>query len=247
MKYTILSFSGIILIWSILTYGGLIDSLFLPTPTAVIMAGISSLFNNTLLPNVWISTLRVIGGFLASALLAVPLGIAMGMNQRLCFICEPIISLIRYMPASAFVPLFILWLGIGEIEKMAVIFYGTFFYLVLMIVDVIKNVPRSLLEASRTLGASSFQIFTLVIFKAALPGIVDALRTTFGMAWTYLCIAELVSTTSGIGYMITVGAKFLHSDQMLLGIAVIGLLGVLSDTLFALYYKKRFWYLKKGK
>ena len=247
MIYMIVAFFSVIVLWSVATYGGFIDSLFLPTPTAVIKAGIDSAKSGTLFPNIWISVYRVLGGFIAAAVLAVPLGIIMGMNEHICYFFEPIISLIRYMPASAFVPLFILWLGIGEVEKMAVIFYGTFFYLTLMVVDVIKNIPKNLIEASRTLGASSVQMFFLVIFKAAAPGIVDSLRTCFGMAWTYLCIAELVSATSGIGYMITIGAKFLHSDQMILGIVVIGLLGVLSDSLFGLLYNKRFWYLKKGK
>lgn len=245
--YEIISFAGIIVLWSIVTYGGFIDDLFLPTPTAVIMTGVRTFQDGTLMPNIGISILRVIGGFVAAAVLAVPLGMAMGISSKICHLCEPVISLIRYMPASAFVPLFILWLGIGEVEKMAVIFYGTFFYLTLMVVDVIKNIPRSLLEASLTLGAKPFQMFTHVIFRAAAPGIVDSLRTTFGMAWTYLVIAELVSATSGIGYMITTGAKFLHSDEMLLGILVIGLLGVISDGLFSLFYKRCFWYLKKGK
>lgn len=247
LSLAIVSFVIIVALWSLVTYGGLIDPLFLPSPTAVLSAGVQLWKEGTLGPNIAISALRVIGGFLAAAVIAVPLGMLMGINTTVCDLLEPVISLIRYMPASAFVPLFILWLGIGEIEKMAVIFYGTFFYLTLMVVDVIKNIPKNLLEAAKTLGATNMQMFRLVIFKSAAPGIVDSLRTTFGMAWTYLIIAELVSATSGIGYMITTGSKFLHSDEMILGIAVIGLLGVFSDAVFSFYYKRSFWYLKKGK
>ena len=105
---------------------------------------------------------------------------------------EPIIGFIRYMPASAFIPLLILWIGLGETEKMGVIFLGTFFQLTLMIMDVTKNVQNDLVDVSYTLGAKNAQIFTKVILPASLPGIVDTLRITFGWAWTYLVVAEIV-------------------------------------------------------
>lgn len=241
----IFTFITALAIWSILTYGGLVNPLFLPTPSAVVTTGIDLFANGHLLSDIGISFSRVLVGFLVAAAIGVPLGILMGSLKIMQGAFEPIIGFIRYMPASAFIPLLILWIGLGETQKMSVIFLGTFFQLTLMIMDVTKNVHNDLIDVSYTLGASKIQVFTSVILPASLPGIVDTLRITFGWAWTYLVVAEIVGASSGIGYMIMQASRFLQPDKIIVGILIIGLLGLLTDMLFKIIYRRSFSWMRK--
>jgi NitT/TauT family transport system permease protein len=239
---TFLVFLGV---WSILSYGGIVNALFLPTPTVVLATAGDLLIHGELLSDIGISFTRVLVGFLAAALIGIPLGILMGSLKIVEGAFEPIIGFIRYMPASAFIPLLILWIGLGESEKMSVIFLGTFFQLTLMIMDVTKNVQNELIEVSYTLGAKKLQVFTKVILPAALPGIVDTLRITFGWAWTYLVVAEIVGASSGLGYMIMQASRFLQPDKIIVGILTIGILGLLTDMIFKAVYRASFSYMRK--
>ena len=233
-------------VWSILSYGGIVNPLFLPTPTAVLATGVDLIVHGDLLSDIGISFTRVLIGFLVAALIGIPLGILMGSLKIMEGAFEPIIGFIRYMPASAFIPLLILWIGLGESEKMSVIFLGTFFQLTLMVMDVTKNVQNELIEVSYTLGAKKNQVFTRVILPASLPGIVDTLRITFGWAWTYLVVAEIVGASSGLGYMIMQASRFLQPDKIIVGIITIGLLGLLTDMVFKAIYRASFSWMRKG-
>jgi NitT/TauT family transport system permease protein len=130
------------------------------------------------------------------------------------------------------IPLLILWIGIGWSEKVAVIFIGTFFQQLIIIADVSRNVSHDLLDVSYTLGASRRTVVTRVLIPATLPGVMDALRVTLGWAWTYLVVAELVAANKGLGYFILNSMRGLFTDRIFLGIAVIGLLGLLTDQIF---------------
>ncbi|PLT30060.1 ABC transporter permease [Peribacillus deserti] len=240
--FTFILFLGI---WSFLSYGGMVNPIFLPTPTVVLGTAVELLFHGDLLPNIGISFMRVLVGFLAAALIGIPLGILMGSLRIMEGAFEPIIGFIRYMPASAFIPLLILWIGLGEPEKMSVIFLGTFFQLTLMIMDVTKNVQNELIEVSYTLGAKRLHVFTKVILPASLPGIVDTLRITFGWAWTYLVVAEIVGASSGLGYMIMQASRFLEPDKIIVGIITIGLLGLFTDMVFKAIYRASFSWMRK--
>ena len=235
----------ILILWSILTYGGFVSPTLLPTPGRVLSTGFNLFTNFNLSGDIFISVFRVTAGFLLAAAVGVPLGIFMGTLTVFEGLFEPIIGFIRYMPASAFIPLFILWIGLGENQKIAVIFFGTFFQLTLMIVDVAKNVPTELIEVSYTLGANKLDVFTKVIIPASLPGILDTLRITFGWAWTYLVVAEIVGATSGLGYMIMYSARFLRPDRIIVGILIIGLLGMMADYLFKVIYRRAFPWLRR--
>jgi len=153
---------------------------------------------------------------------------------------EPVVGFIRYMPASAFIPLFILWLGIGDIEKIAIIFVGSFFQLVLMVAVVAKNVHKDMLETAYTLGAKRFQVIRKVLLPASLPGIVDTLRIIVGWAWTYIIVAELVASASGIGYMIISAQRMLRTGNIIFGILTIGILGLITDYFFKWLYNRLF-------
>ena len=241
--YLILTFSSFaffLILWSILTYGRLVDPLFLPSPGRVFQAGYDLFLELGFTSDILNSVYRVMVGFLAAAIIGVPLGLIMGTFRAAEAFTEPVVGFIRYMPASAFIPLFILWLGIGDVEKIAIIFVGSFFQLVLMVAVVAKNVQKDLLETAYTLGARRFQVIRKVLLPASLPGIVDTLRIIVGWAWTYIIVAELVASASGIGYMIISSQRMLRTGNIIFGILTIGILGLITDYFFKWLYNRLF-------
>lgn len=234
------SFAFLLVIWSVLTYGGLVDPLFLPSPGRVFQAGVDLFVELGFTTDILNSVYRVMLGFIVAALIGVPLGLLMGTFKVAEAFTEPVVGFIRYMPASAFIPLFILWLGIGDIEKIAIIFVGSFFQLVLMVAVVAKNVHKDMLETAYTLGAKRFQVIRKVLLPASLPGIVDTLRIIVGWAWTYIIVAELVASASGIGYMIISAQRMLRTGNIIFGILTIGILGLITDYFFKWLYNRLF-------
>jgi NitT/TauT family transport system permease protein len=234
------SFAFFLIIWSILTYGGLVDPLFLPSPGRVYQAGWDLFAELSFTTDILNSVYRVMVGFVAAALIGVPIGLFMGTFKAAEAVTEPVVGFIRYMPASAFIPLFILWLGIGDIEKVAIIFVGSFFQLVLMVAVVAKNVHKDMLETAYTLGAKRFQVIRKVLLPASLPGIMDTLRIIIGWAWTYIIVAELVASASGIGYMIISSQRMLRTGNIIFGILTIGMLGLMTDYFFKWLHMRLF-------
>lgn len=223
--------------WSVLTYGGFVEPLFLPTPTAVIQQFISLLQSGDLINDIWMSVSRVGWGFLISALISVPLGLLIGTFKSMEGLFEPIIALLRYMPAAAFIPLIILWIGLGEPSKISIIFLGSFFYNTLMIADAVKFIPADFLRAAYTLGASRKDVFFNVIFPATLPNIIDTLRINIAGAWNFVVVAELVGANSGLGNMIMMAQRFLKTDEIFVGIILIGVIGLGIDFVFKIMFK----------
>ena len=237
---TLSSFAFFLIIWSILTYGGFVDPLFLPSPGRVFQAGADLFLDLGFTTDILNSVYRVMMGFIIAAIIGVPIGLIMGTFKIAEALTEPVVGFIRYMPASAFIPLFILWLGIGDIEKVAIIFVGSFFQLVLMVAVVAKNVHKDMLETAYTLGAKRFQVIRKVLLPASLPGIVDTLRIIVGWAWTYIIVAELVASASGIGYMIISSQRMLRTGNIIFGILTIGMLGLITDYFFKWLYNRLF-------
>lgn len=225
---------GILAAWAIATYGGFVDTIFCPTPDAVVRALWRTLMDGSLLKHTWSSLVVINLGFVLSSVIAIPLGILMGSYRIVQSALEPVINFMRYLPVTSMIPLLILWIGIGIEEKIAVIFIGTFFQQIVMVADTSAQVPGELLNAAYTLGAKRRQVLTRVLLPATLPGIMDMLRVTMGWAWTYLVVAELVASTSGLGYMSMQAMRGLHADLIFVAILVIGLLGLLFDLLFKL-------------
>jgi NitT/TauT family transport system permease protein len=219
-------------LWTIATLGGFVPKTFLADPLTMLQSGWTLLASQGFAYDIGMTVWRVLGGFVIAALLALPLGIAMGAYKPVEAFFEPFVSFARYLPASAFIPLLILWAGIGEAQKLAVIFIGAFFNLVLMIAVAVGNTRRDLVEAAYTLGVGDSGLIRRVLLPGAAPEIAEILRMVLGWAWTYVIVAELIGASSGIGHMITDSQALLATDQIIFGIIVIGLIGLASDLLF---------------
>ena len=222
----------VISLWAVLSYGGVVPGLFLPTPGRVLETAVAMTQSGALLFHTFASAEVVLLGFAISSLIAVPLGLWMGTYKVIQAALEPLVNFIRYLPVTSFVPLFILWIGIGIEQRVTVIFFGTFFQQIVMISDCARNVSRDLVNASYTLGTKRREVVWHVIFPAALPAILDTLRVTMGWAWTYLVVAELVAASSGLGYISLKAMRGFQVDVIFLAIAAIGLLGLITDTAF---------------
>src|SRR6185503_13106875 len=194
--------------WAAATFGGYVNRTFLADPITMVRAGWRLLTVHHFYEDIGVTIWRVFGGFALAAAAGVPLGIVMGAYKPIEAFFEPFISFARYLPASGFIPLLILWAGIGEAEKLAVIFIGSFFQLVLMVAVTVGGTRRDLVEAAYTL------------------------RLVLGWAWTYVIVAELIGAGSGIGHMITDSQALLDTGQIIFGIVVIGIIGLISDYLF---------------
>ena len=219
-------------LWAAVTLGGLVPKTFLADPIAMVRSGWTLLAEQGFAKDIAYTIWRVIGGFVAAAILAVPLGVAMGAYKPGEAFFEPFVSFARYLPASAFIPLLILWAGIGEAQKLSLIFIGSFFQLVLMISVQVGATRRDLVEAAYTLGANDWGIVKRVLIPYAAPQIAETLRLVLGWAWTYVIVAELIGASNGIGHMITDSQALLATDQIIFGIITIGVIGLISDVAF---------------
>jgi NitT/TauT family transport system permease protein len=234
-------------VWSVATFGGFVSKIFLADPLAMIRSGWDLIVNQGFAKDIGMTVSRVFGGFLIATFMALPLGIAMGAYKPIEAFFEPFVSFARYLPASAFIPLLILWAGIGEAQKLSVIFIGSFFQLVLMIAVIVGNTRRDLVEAAYTLGSSDTSLIKRVLLPGAAPDIAETLRMVLGWAWTYIIVAELIGASSGIGHMITDSQALLATDQIIFGIIVIGLIGLISDFLFKWANRVLFPWAQLGK
>jgi NitT/TauT family transport system permease protein len=218
-------------VWCALTLGGkpVVDKLFLPSPVAVLQATLRMIFDGTLSSHIGASVFRITVSFLAAAAVAVPLGVLMGAFEPVNRLLEPVMAPLRYLPISAFIPLLILWLGIGEEQKIAFLFLGVFVYLLPVVVTAVRAVPEELVQTSLTLGASKLQVITTVLVPHALPEIFDSFRVMNAISWTYVILAEIVNARSGLGYMIQLAGSHLKTDEIFSGILVIGVIGLVTD------------------
>jgi NitT/TauT family transport system permease protein len=233
--------------WAVATLGGYVEKTFLADPVTMVRSGWTLLTEMGFAEDIGMTVWRVVGGFVIAAAIALPLGVAMGAYKPVEAFFEPFVSFARYLPASAFIPLLILWAGIGEAQKLAVIFIGSFFQLVLMIAVIVGNTRRDLVEAAYTLGVGDGGLIGRVLLPGAAPEIAETLRMVLGWAWTYVIVAELIGASSGIGHMITDSQALLATDQIIFGIIVIGLIGLASDLLFKAVNRRLFPWAALGR
>ena len=233
-------------LWVGLTAGPkpVVGPLFLPSPVEVLRVLVRDLFLGkpvgdkghveivrVLLDAAWVSTLRISVAFVIATAVAVPLGILMGSFEPINRLIDPIMAPLRYMPISAFIPLTILWFGIGELQKIAFLFLGVFVYLLPVVISAIRAVPEELVQTARTLGAGRRQVITTVLMPAAMPDIFDSFRVMNAISWTYVILAEFVNTTRGLGYLIKLAGDRIKTSEMFAGVIIIGVIGLCTDAL----------------
>lgn len=227
-------------VWSAFTLGGLVSPTFLASPVTMLREGVALFTEYGFAKDVGMTIWRVLGGFALAAALGVPLGILMGAYKPIEAFLEPFISFCRYLPASAFIPLLILWAGVDELQKLLVIFIGSFFQIVLMVAVTVGSARKDLVEAAYTLGSSGRGIVRRVLIPGAAPQIAETLRLVLGWAWTYIIVAELIGSSSGIGHMIVDSQALLNTGQIIFGIIVIGVIGLISDFAFKALNRRLF-------
>jgi NitT/TauT family transport system permease protein len=218
-----------LLLWALLSSLGWVPAMFLPKPSAVISAGIRMFAEENLLQDIIASCGRVGAGFLAAAAVGIPVGIAMGTFPSMESLFSPLVGPVRYMPVAAFIPLIILWAGLGEEAKILIIFLGIVFYNAIMIADAVKFIPGELLNVAYTLGATRRDVLFRVILPAVFPSVLDTLRVNIAGAWNFLVISELIAAENGLGFKIVQAQRFLQTDKVLFSIAVIGVIGWAID------------------
>lgn len=226
--------------WGLLTWGGLVKPIFLPTPDAVALRAGAMWADGSLLGHARASVTVIAVGFALSSLLSIPVGLVAGTYPAFQALIGPLVGFTRYLPVTAFVPLFILWIGIGLEQQAAVIFFGVFFQQIVMVADLVRGVPNDLLNASYTLGTAPRRVLPRVILPAVAPGILDVLRVTIAWAWTYLVVAEMVGANEGLGYISIRAVRGFQVDTIFVAIAVIGLFGLATDVALRLLRKRLF-------
>lgn len=216
--------------WFVVTLGDkpIVDPLKLPPPSEVLRALVHLLFTD-LGPELGVSALRVSIAFVLCIAVSLPLGVLMGSFEAVNRWVDPVISPLRFTPMNAFVPIFIMWFGIDETEKIAFLFFATVVFLLPVVVDAIRAVPEELVQTAQTLGASRWQLVRTVLVPAALPQIFDNFRVMNGIAWGYILLAEMVNSRRGIGHLFDAAWRANRSDEILALILVVGVVGLVSD------------------
>jgi NitT/TauT family transport system permease protein len=227
----------LLLAWVLLTTYGQIPAMFLPSPGSVWNA-FGSMMAGGYASDIAVSFTRIAIGFAIAVALSIPVGLLMGTFGTCEAILAPMVGTLRYVPIPALVPLLILWLGIDEAPKIAVIALSTFFYNTIMVADAVRNVPRDFVNVSYTLGAGRLAVLRRVILPAALPQIIDALRVNIAVSVNFLFIAELVAADSGMGHRMELAQRTNSSDQMFVGLIIIATIGFTLDRAFRLVQRR---------
>lgn len=234
---------ALLCLWELVSRNGIANPIFFPPPTAIFQALVRMITEQNLLYHAGISTLRVWTAFLLAAAIAIPIGMMMSSYRAIGAALEPMIDFIRYLPVPALVPLAIIWFGVGEGTKIYLLWLGTFFQLVLLVADDVRRVPHEYFEVAMTLGAKPQELMRDVAFRAMLPNLIDNLRVTLGWCWTYLIVAEIVAADSGIGFVIWAARRYMKTPEVMAGVVVIGLIGLVTDQLLRFAHRKMFRYL----
>ncbi len=237
----VLGAATFVCLWTLAAYLELASPRLLPTPLQVLTA-LGELIRDGFLYDVLKSVYRITVSFLLAVLVAYPLGLLIGASASVSAFFSPVVSAFRYLPAPAFVPLLLMWLGAGDGQKVALLFLGVVWFLITVIADHVRSVNRDLVDTARTLGAGTTQLYLTVIAPASWPRVWDALRQMLAVSWTYLVIAEIIAATDGIGAMMMRAQRFVRVDDVMAGILTIGILGVIFDLLFRFIGKRLFVY-----
>lgn len=232
---------GIFLVWYIGSELKLWNSFIIPPPEKVLKSFFTLLGNGKLLRSIVISLQRVLIGFGVSTIIALPLGIVFGLKPRLYKYFKPTLEFMRHIPPLALVPMIILWFGIDELSKIVIIVLASFFPIFLNTMNGIISCEKKYIEVGRVFGLNEKDIFLKIIFPSSLPDILLGLKLGLGYSWRAIIAAELIASSSGIGYLILDAQQISRSDIVVVGIVSIGVLGLSTDFIFSALIEK---YLK---
>lgn len=252
-KYALLSAAGILIflgIWQLVVMLGLVDSARLPAPTTILATLGEKVYNkapdgNTLLANILASLQVALSGFLTAIVIGIPLGLFMGWWEYADRFIRPIFELVRPVPPIAWIPLVVVWMGIGLKAKAMIIFFTAFVPCVINSYTGIKLTSKTLINVSKTFGASNFEIFYKVGIPSALPMVFAGIRVALGNSWSTLVAAEMLAASAGLGYMIQIGRTIARPDIVIAGMVTIGAIGaILTGILSAVEGKLLKWQTK---
>jgi taurine transport system permease protein len=218
-----------LLLWHLATTRGWVSGVLLPSPGQVAAQALAVMRDGELWSSVLISSERVFSGFVLAGLVAVPLGIVMAVWWPAKAIVDPFVSLLRPLPSITWIPLTILWLGIGEQQKVAIVFLGSWIYILVYTLAAVQRVDPLLVRAARNLGARDLAVMTQVILPAALPGILAGLKITLAISWSCVLTAEMVAAQSGLGALIWQGKDWGNLALVLVGMVGISITVLVAD------------------
>jgi taurine transport system permease protein len=231
LAINVLSVMAFLGLWSVATEFGWISPIFLPSPSMVVMEANRFMQTGDLLISIVDSSRRVFLGFALAGVVAVPLGILMGVWWPAKAIFDPFVSLLRPLPSITWIPLTMLWLGIGETQKIAIVFMGSWIYVLLYTIESTKRVDPLLIRAARNLGANDFAVMREVILPGALPGIIAGLKVTLAISWSCVLSAEMVAAQTGLGAMIWIAKDWGNLPLVLVGMVCISITVLIADFL----------------
>jgi len=233
---------AIIIVWYIITDGlHLVKPFILPSPVGVLNSAINILQSGKLFKNTVDTLFKVFSGLILASVVAIPLGIIMGWYQTLEDLASFIISVLRPIPPVAWIPFSILWFGIGTVPAVFIIFMGCVFPILVYTMDGVKRTDKVLIESAQTLGANDWNVLKRVILPSAVPYVVSGLKVGVGIALMCTISAEMIGSSSGLGYMILTATNLFDPGTTVVGMLVIGLIGLVLDYLFGLAQKRIFW------
>jgi sulfonate transport system permease protein len=221
----------IIILWAVMEASGRLNPVILPAPLTVWKTFLSLLFGGGLIKNIVVSVGRVLKGYVLAMILGLICGVFIGLYERVKRITELVIQIIKPIPPIAWIPLVILWFGIGESGKIFLIFLGGFFTMLVNVTDGIQQVDPKLIEVSKAAEIPFIKSVFKVIIPGAAPNIFTGLRVGMSSSWMCVVAAELVSSTTGLGYMIMNARQFGQTDVVIVGMLVIGIIGKILDTI----------------
>ncbi|HBY1516247.1 taurine ABC transporter permease TauC [Klebsiella aerogenes] len=234
LTLSVATLAVLLAIWWAVTALQLISPLFLPSPWQVLqklltIAGPQGFMDATLWQHLAASLTRIAIALILAAIVGVPVGIAMGLSPTVRGILDPLIELYRPVPPLAWLPLVIIWFGIGETPKILLIYLAIFAPVVMSTLAGVKSAQQVRIRAAQSLGASRAQVLWLVILPGALPEVLTGLRIGLGVGWSTLVAAELIAATRGLGFMVQSAGEFLATDVVLAGIAVIAIIAFVLE------------------
>jgi NitT/TauT family transport system permease protein len=218
-----------VVVWAIASRS--LDSPLFPSPLRIAQALVESLGNGTLLADIAVSVRRIAIGFVLGCVVGVPLGLAMGLFPLVRAFCDPVVQFLRFVPPIAWLIPAIMWFGIGETSKIAIIFYMTVFLVLLNTMTGVAAIPRNQLRSAENYGVSGWQLFAWVVFPATLGYSVAGARIAMGNSFAAVVGAELIAANAGLGYRIVDSGQWMAMDQMFAAMFVLGVLGIAADRL----------------